>query len=264
MSLFKTSNHTTLHYEVDEKGKNCIVFLHGLGGDLTAWKPTRLLLQEKGFNTLAIDVLGQGKSSRPSIKSAYTFESLANGVLELLKSEKITQCVLVGHCFGGVIAEYITVKDPELVSKLILINTTYKKPFANALLSNDISQSLFIALAHVLPSMRYKKQVHFEGYKGTGDHDVKRIASDILHTSGKSYMYLLANILKLDARDVIKNITCPTLIISGSRDSVYPTKISEEMKNSIKNAKLEVVAGENHIIVINNPEITAKLIENFI
>ncbi len=264
MALFKTSDHTKLHYEIDENGKNCIVFLHGLGGDLTAWEPTRKILRNKGYKTLAIDVLGQGKSDRPNKKEHYTFEMLATGVIELLTSEKITSCVLVGHCYGGVIAEYIAARKPLLVSKLILINTTYKKPFKNSFLSNTFTQGVFNASAHILPALRYKKQVHFEGYVGTSDHDIKRIASDILHTSTKSYMYLLANILKLDAKNVIQNITCPTLVISGSRDSVYPTKISKSLVELLKNGKLEVVEGENHIIVINNPGITAKLIENFI
>lgn len=264
MALFKTSGNTQLHYEIDEKGKNCIVFLHGLGGDLTAWEPTRELLRQKGFKTLAIDVLGQGKSDRPNKKEYYSFEELAAGVVELLNSENVASCVLVGHCYGGIIAEYIASTNPLLVSKLILINTTYKKPFNNGLLSNALSQGIFNMLGFILPSFRYRKKVHFEGYKGTTDHDIKRISSDILHTSGKSYMYLLANILKLDAKSIVEKINCPVLIISGSLDSVYPTKISREMKNLIKNAKLEIVEGENHIIVINNPEVTAKLIEDFI
>lgn len=264
MSLLTTSDHQKIYYEIDPKGQDCIVFLHGLGGNLSAWKPTRDILQSKGFKTLAIDLRGQGKSSRPNIKTQYSFERLAKDVREVLDYEKVKKCILVGHCYGGVVSIYLASLHPLLIEKLILINTTYKKPFESNLLSNKISRNVINAFAKVLPSSWSKGEVNFEEYKGTTDHDPKRICSDILHTSSKSYMYLLNRILNLNAKNKLSIIQCPTLVVSGSNDTVYPTKISKDIARLIKSAKLVVVEGENHIIVINNPSKTAELIEKFI
>ncbi len=264
MPTLTTSDQQEIYYEIDQKGKDCIVFLHGLGGNLSAWKPTRDILQSNGFKTLAIDLRGQGKSSRPGAKTKYTFERLSKDVQEVLEYENIKKCILVGHCYGGVVSIYLANMYPSLIERLILINTTYKKPFENNLFSNKISRNIMNSLAQILPSNWSKNEVNFEKYKGTTDHDPKRICSDILHTSSRSYIYLLNRILNLNAKNKLDAIQCPTLVISGSKDTVYPTKISKDIARFIKNGKLEVVEGENHIIVINNPAKTAELIQDFI
>lgn len=264
MALFTSSDNTEIAYDADYTGNNCIVFLHGLGGNLTAWNPTRELLRKKGYKTLAIDLRGHGKSGRPNDKAKYNFKRIAKDVVELLEYEKISSFILVGHCFGGIISLYIASLYPRKVSKLVLINSTFKKPFGNALLSNSFSQGFFSILAKTLPRLKVNTQVNFQGYRGTADHDVKRICSDILHTSPKSYMFLLAQLLALNTHKILNTITAPTLVISSADDSVYPTRISQEMASKISNATLVVVPHENHIIVINNPEIIAEKIGEFI
>lgn len=264
MALFKTSDNVSISYELDSTGKNCIALLHGLGGNLTAWNPVRKILNEAGFKTLAINLRGHSDSGRPSKKTGYNFKRIAKDVEELLKHEDIKKCVLVGHCFGGVIALYIASSSPTLIDKLILINATFKKPFSHTLFSNKYTQAVLDALSNILPDFRYKREVHFEGYMGTGDHDVKRIASDIIHTSPKSYVYLLAQLLSFNAQNLLVDIKMPTLVLSGSKDSVYPTKISRDLCEKLPNAKLEILPGENHIVVINNPRLTASKIIHFI
>lgn len=264
MKLLKTSDDVDISYDIDRSGKGCIVLLHGLGGNLTAWNPVRQHLRYAGFKTLAVNLRGHADSGRPHKKSGYNFKRIAKDVEEILDFEKVNKYVLVGHCFGGVIALYIASENQKQVEELILINTTYKKPFSHSLFSNKYTQGFLHSVAGILPEAKYSRPVHFEGYKGTGDHDIKRILSDIIHTSAKSYTYLLAELLSFNAKERLTKINTKTLVLSGSTDSVYPTKISRDLTEKLPHAKLDVLEGENHIVVINNPKLTADKIIEFV
>src|SRR3989338_8016662 len=87
-----------INYDIVRKKKRFYIFLHGAGGDLKAWDLN--LFHKNGFSTIAIDLSGHGKSERIS----QSLENATKDVYEVIKHEKVRDFVLVGHCFGGMIA----------------------------------------------------------------------------------------------------------------------------------------------------------------
>jgi len=65
-----------------------LIFLHGLGGDLTTWNPERKGLRDFGYSTLSIDLRGHGLSDRPRYEGAYQLENFVEDVIAVLKQDQ--------------------------------------------------------------------------------------------------------------------------------------------------------------------------------
>ena len=121
---------TQINYSLSKNSENdaYLVFLHGLGGDLTAWKKELNFFKSKGISTLAVDLRGHGKSDRPDLLDKYKLEYFARDVKTIIDHEKIKKLIIVGHCFGGVVTIMFHKLFPNLAKSYILVDTTYKAP----------------------------------------------------------------------------------------------------------------------------------------
>src|SRR3989344_1665595 len=100
----KSFDGVKINYEVSGKNENCLVFLHGLGGDLNAWKNERKFFKKKNISTIAIDLRGHGKSERPKSYESYGLDKFAMDVYFVLKKKRKKKFILVWHCFGGIVS----------------------------------------------------------------------------------------------------------------------------------------------------------------
>ena len=86
-----------LHYR-RHRGERTIVFLHGFGANMKAFKRlSELLPDQLGF--CLVDLLGHGESEAPRIE--YTVGKQAQAVKELLQSLDLQDSYLFGHSYGG-------------------------------------------------------------------------------------------------------------------------------------------------------------------
>ena len=101
----KSSDGTHINYEISRTKKNnhWLIFIHGAGGDLTAWRKERYFFHKKGYSTIAIDLRGHGKSERPKLLIDYSLDNFAQDVNTVLKHEKINNFSIISHCFGSMI-----------------------------------------------------------------------------------------------------------------------------------------------------------------
>ena len=244
---------------------NSLIFLHGLGGDLTALDSLRSLFHKKGYSTLAIDIRGQGESGKPSTREAYSLETLAQDVIQVIAEEKITKGVLIGHCFGGMVAIQAT-KDLEgVLSKLVLIDTSYQSPWFGRLIGKlpGIKTSIYF-LSRILPNIHLKGKVNYSQFVGGSDYSIPRITSDVLHTSIRSYLLLTITVMETQIRELVKQISLPTLIIEGRRDRIYPPHVAKTLHKLIPNSKLSYIEKGNHIVVLSNVEEVFEKIDSFL
>lgn len=260
----QTSPGVTIHYDISENftPKGCLVFLHGLGGDLTAFNPMRKLFEDDGISTLAVDIRGQGKSGRPKRKQAYTLDALAEDVIAVLKKEKVEKFVLIGHCFGGIVAMKVTEKIHDDIKQLILIDTNYQAPsWATFLYRIPFIPELLPFIISIMPTWHIKTPVDYIKYRGGGDYDIPRIFSDVFHTSLRTYLLLSQTLLRLNLTSIVEKFTLPTIIIEGEEDTIYPPRVAENLHTLIPKSKLIFLPEANHILVITNYKEVYKLID---
>lgn len=245
--------------------RHTIILLHGLGGDLRAWDKEVSLLHKLGYSTLAIDLRGHGKSGRPNSEEEYSLKNFSEDVSDIIKTENITNPILVGHCFGGIVAMSFVVYFPDVLKSLILVDTTYKPPFyAETFKNNKLLNFLLVALGKVSPTLHLSNTRNYGDYIGTEDYNAKRIIGDILHTSIKSYILASEQMINMSAEEFFKKINIPTLVIEGVDDSIFPVDIAAILYQRIKHSSIEFIEDANHILVISNPGELVATIDRFI
>lgn len=79
-----------------------------------------------------------------------------------------------------------------------------------------------------------------------------------------SFLMLFEQMMKFDGLPCLERVTCPVLIIAGSKDSVTPIKIQEEMNRRIQNSQLLVVPYGSHCTQLDMPEFVNLRIEKFL
>jgi hypothetical protein len=122
-----------------------LFFIHGVGGSAMIWKNQLDFFSQKGYECIAIDLLGHGLSSKPAhAASLYTFRDIASDLIYLFdnyvcnlnkdetdknstgdenaKNNVInSNIVVIGHSYGCSFATYLAQHRKEFISKLILI-----------------------------------------------------------------------------------------------------------------------------------------------
>lgn len=256
-----------INYEINRVSPKFLIFLHGAGGDLNAWKHEVNFFNKKGFSTIAIDLRGHGLSGRPNVVDDYKLENFSRDVYEIIKKEKIKKFVLVGHSLGGMISFIFHKQHPKLAKAYIFVDSLYRSPnilthvvkshplvrdFANWLLEKeDILHRKF---------KRVKRKVYGKG----NDFNLFRILNDIENTSLKSWLFTFENIANFNAKNIAKSIKQPSLIIQGKIDAIFSIEQARTMEKMIHNSHLDILSDEDHMIPLNNPSRLEKEIIYFL
>src|ERR1700761_2122064 len=97
-----------------------VVFLHGAGMDHTAWALHDRWFAHHGYNVLAPDLPGHGRSAGALLP---TIAEIADWTAALIDASGATQAKLIGHSMGSLIALETAARHPDKVSALVLVAT---------------------------------------------------------------------------------------------------------------------------------------------
>lgn len=94
-----------------------VLMLHGIGGGHLVFAPQVETLASAGYRAVAWDMPGYGRSAPIE---PYTFKGLAQQCVDLIDALQCPSVTLVGHSMGGMVAQEVVLRRPELVNHLIL------------------------------------------------------------------------------------------------------------------------------------------------
>ncbi|GAB79214.1 Pimeloyl-ACP methyl ester carboxylesterase [Austwickia chelonae] len=147
------------------------VLLHGFPQDSHAWTGVTPLLVEGGFRVLAPDLRGYSPGARPTSRSAYRLEVLAEDVLALLDQAGVDRAHVVGHDWGGALAWELATRHPGRVSRLTVLSTPHPAALAWAMRhSTQALRSWYMAAVQVpvIPERVLAARVRRRGLSGFG------------------------------------------------------------------------------------------------
>jgi len=258
----KSFDNIRINYSIERVSEFFLVFIQGVGSDLSSWKKVRQFFHKRGFSTLAVDLRGHGLSERPYSDQDYKLEYFTQDLHKIIKKEKIKKFILIGYCFGGMIAIKFHELFPSLSKAYVFINTVPRARLSLRLLHK--LSFLWYALNKILEKTgRKNKNYHYaksEKFIGTGDWNLIRIYSDVKHTSLKSWIFTFETIAKFDGVKTLKSIKKPVLILQGLKDSLVPPKMAKEMHLMVKSSKIDIIPDVNHLILLNKPQILERRI----
>ena len=200
------------------------VYLHGLGQTPASWeKVTSRPALAKHSLCPDLAQLLQGKEA--------TYQNLYAAVSALCSRCDGT-INLCGLSLGGVLALQYSIEHPQKVNSLVLIAPQYHMPKALLRVQN--------LLFRFLPSSAFPQG---------GLHKEQLIR-------------LCATMGELDFRGSLSEITCPTLVLCGQRDTANQ-KAARELAALVKDAQLHIIPGAGHEVNLDAPEKLSELLCHF-
>ena len=130
-----------------ERGRPVLMFLHGFPEAAFAWD--QLLAhfaapEHGGFRCVAPNLRGYEQSSRPADVSAYHAKHLAQDIAALIAAECGPQgqlVALIAHDWGGAVAWNLAAARPELMQRLVIVNSPHPQTFWRELRQNPAQQA---------------------------------------------------------------------------------------------------------------------------
>jgi pimeloyl-ACP methyl ester carboxylesterase len=125
-----------------DAAKPTVVFIHGVLNDHSVWILQTRYLAHHGFNVLAVDLPGHGKSAgkERNLVPCLSVEAGADFIIALLEAAGIATAALVGHSFGSLIALEAAAKAPSKITHLAMVGTAFPMPVSAALLEASLNQ----------------------------------------------------------------------------------------------------------------------------
>lgn len=230
-------------YEVAKPEKpngRTVLLLHGKNFSAAYWEPTIQVLLDEGYQVVAPDQIGFGKSSKPAAYQ-FTFQALAQQTRHLLDHLGIDAVSVVGHSMGGMLATRFVLMYPERSDALVLVNPIGLEDWKTVVPYQPVDVWYANELKATPESIKeYQRQSYFAGewkpaydplveiLSGwTQDPEYPRVAwnaaltYDMVFTQPVLYEFPL--------------VKAPTLLIIGQRDRTALGKplVSEEVRATL-------------------------------
>jgi 3-oxoadipate enol-lactonase len=233
-----------MYYEVHGTGEP-LVLIHGLAVDSSVWINQVSVLSQK-YQVIIFDNRGVGQTSDP--QDDYSTEMMADDTMALLKFLRIGRAHVLGFSMGGMIAQTIALKYPELVKSLLLTSTAARLSARGKHLIQ-----LWLMLYEKVPLELWFKDIFPWVYTSEffeNDENVQNILNLAINhphpQSTHGFAGQVAAVIKHDTSSHINQISVPTLVLVGRDDLLIPTKCSEEIAAKIPHAKLMILERGGH------------------
>lgn len=117
-----------------------VVMIHGWPENSLCWKDVAANM-DSSFRIIAPDLRGLGYSERTMDESLYQKAELAKDIIEIVDALGIDSFNLVGHDWGGVVAQEVAIAIPERVNQMAIMNIHIIVNLLNNLAARDILYS---------------------------------------------------------------------------------------------------------------------------
>lgn len=252
-------NGLRVHFQVDgpEDGPP-LVFANSLGTDLRVWAPMLAHLAP-GPRTIRYDMRGHGLSDAP--EGDYYMGDLVADVAALIEHLALPPVVFVGLSIGGMVAQGLAAERPDLVRAVVLSNTAGKigTPEIWEERRRTVRAGGIAALADGVLARWFTPAFHAERAD-----ELALWRHMLTRTPAAGYLGCCAAIAETDLRDSTAALTLPALVIAGSEDGSTPPDLVRETADSIGGSRFELIRGAGHIPCVERPEVTARLIGDFL
>ncbi len=233
--------------------KKSLIFMHGSGGDHTAWLNQYAQLKEK-YNIAMIDFPGHGRSEGSGENHVKDYCVWINKLLDVIG---LNRPILVGHSLGAAIALQFAISHPEKMAGIVCLGGGMRMPV------NPFMLEFLKTNPPEMPTESVDLMCKFSLAKENRDKlsplfrkSMSQAKPDILYGD-----LLACN--ELDLTEDAEKIKVPTLIVCGAEDKMTPPDLSRELAAKIKGANLKIIADAGHMVMLEQPAEFGKALDKF-
>ncbi len=294
MSDFKNQyadvNGVRLHYVSVGNGK-LVMFVHGFPEFWAEWE-NQLSHIGKDYQAAALDMRGYNLSSKPADVANYHIKDLIEDLRALAEYLGHKKFYMVAHDWGGAVAWSFAMRYPDLIEKLIIINSPHPAIFARELLNNPDQQkaSQYMLMFRTPEAERILSKNNYDGlmqalsqfgskWEMTEEVRLKYIeawsrpgaltgglnyyrASPLYPPTSKNDEKNIKGILNLPHE--ILEVKVPTLVIWGELDQALLIGNIEGLGEYVRYLTVKRIPDGSHWVIHEQPELVNSLIRDFL
>lgn len=239
---------------LEEGAGPAVLLLHGFAGSAEDWRPTGAWLARRGYRAIAVDCLGFGRSAKPA-DAPYGLALMADLYAGLLDALAIPAAAIVAHSMGGKYALATALLHPQRITKLALVGSdgfSAPSPLTRlggwpllgaailwlsarpALLRGMLGAAFYAPERYVTPELIRRGQASLLGAEN----------QRALSALSRRYDQTDLQITGLRAR--LHELRCPTLLVWGDHDRVFPPACGHAAAAAIPGAGLAIIPRCGH------------------
>jgi 3-oxoadipate enol-lactonase len=236
-----------------------LVLLHCLGVDHRFWDFARPLGTD--FTLLRYDLPGHGTSPVPH--GPYDIEDLADQLAGVLRAPGIGRASIAGISLGGLIAQDLAARYPELVDELILVDTTPR--YTDEMRAMWAERAATARGKGVAAMVDPLLKIWFsDNADAQAPQAVAYVREALSRTSGEGYALACEALARADLRDGAPRIKARTLVLCGDDDIPSFLDAARWLASSIPAARLSWIVGTRHASVLERPGFAIETMRSFL
>jgi len=254
MNYIETSDGTWLYTKCLGEGRP-VVLIHGWPLSADSWDPQMIALAEAGYQAIAYDRRGFGRSNQPS--SGYDYDTFADDLAEVMKATGAENDVaLVGFSMGGgEIARYMSRHGGKGVSQAVLISSVVPYMLQTEDNPDGVPQEAFDQMAAGMrEDFRQFFTSFFRDFYGVGwvtqpvsDEELRWAWSTAMMAGQYATLQSAKAFATTDFRPDLSHFNVPTLVIHGTADKTVPIDATARVvAERVPGATLIEYEGEAH------------------
>ena len=270
-----------------------LVILHGGPGASHDYLLPYLIPLAATHRLVFIDERGSGQSTKLDDPSGYTVEAMAEDVEAVRRALKLGTIDLLGHSYGGVLAQAYALKYQQNLGHLVLASTFHS--------TRQLNETFRRMMAAMTPELRGRiEAMEKAGLYGNGkDYEKNRYTAPYMAAAwGDGYFPYLyrrhpdanydpadngkmswdlyremwgshgefvvdGNLASVEYADRLGSLHVPTLIILGDHDECEPA-IAQDMQRCIPGSKLVMLPQSGHMTFVDQPTLFLNAVEEFL
>ncbi len=238
----------------DEGAGIPVLLLHGWGASYDTYRGVINTLKNR-CRVVAVNFPGCGKSD--TMEAPWNIDNYCDFVLKFMKAVNLDNPILFGHSHGGRVIMKLVGTGLAKPPKIVLLDAAGlipKKSFKQKWRAKSFK---IIKRVLTLPGIK-----NFSG--GLLDKARRHYGSADYNAAPLVLRQTMVSLVNTDLRDLLPNISCPTLLIWGENDTATPLSDAKIIESLIPDSGLCVLKGCGHFAFCEKPFEANAIINSFI
>lgn len=230
------------------------MLLHGWGSSIEPWRGIINTLNVN-HRVVALDFPGCGKSE--ILKTPWCANDYAEFVLEFMKKVNLNNPVLIGHSNGGRVIMKLCGEKMLNPPKIVFIDAAglkAKKSFKKQFKIKTFKTIKWFLSLPILKNHTKELLELARNHFGSSDYNS---APEVMRKT-------MVTLINEDMEPIVKNISCPTLLIWGESDTDTPLYMAHRLEELISDTGLCVLKGTGHFSFIQKPYEAQAILKSFL
>jgi 3-oxoadipate enol-lactonase len=259
-----TVNGVRLHYDEAGSGPETIVFSHSYLLDGRHFSPQMDFFKDR-YRCLAFDHRGHGRSQ--ATQNGYDVENFYQDTVAFIEAVGAAPCHFVGLSTGGFVGLRLALRRPDLLRKLVLMDTSAEPEPAENLGQYRLMMRV-VRLLGWWPVIGRVMPIFFtrQFLKDPARRDEVAFYKSVIKGQDRAAMVKFGQAIfsRASVLDQIGAITTPTLVMVGERDVATTPDKARAMAAKIPGARLVTIPEAGHISTAEQPRLVNAALDEFL